>query len=74
MNCDEFNAASDYVSELEHLLLDSGKVNDVEFTKVKLDYVANHGYLKTEELRAAYLDDWCAYVSDLIVKYEIELK
>lgn len=74
MNCEEFNAASNYVSELEHLLAESGKVDVVELTKAKLDYVANHGYLKTEKLRESYLDNWCAYVSDLIVKYEIELK
>ena len=74
MNCKEFNEAMEFVSKLEDLLVSSEKISTTELVKNKYDCLTKHNYLKNDTDHDNYLNEWCSYVSDLIQKYELELK
>jgi hypothetical protein len=72
MNCDEFNEASDYISELENLLIENTELTAVDLAKKKFEIITKYNMIITPKDQNNYLAEYNEYVSDLMIKYRVE--
>lgn len=72
MNCKDFNTCMEELKQLEHILIDSGKVNVLELLTHDKDLYLKHNELMTELDQENYLADTHYYIMTKMDELGIE--